>query len=182
MVRYLWAAPNTALGLVLVLLALGGGRVSVVEGVVEAHGPILRWLLRHLTLLPGGAAAITFGHVVLGVDDEALDATRTHERVHVRQYERWGPFFIPAYLGTGLWLLMRGRHPYLENPFERDAHLRNPSSVQRQNTPQCRSEPVHVSGRDRRGDPVLPCRDLGDPGVSRRHDSAIARLAEPLDE
>jgi hypothetical protein len=42
--------------------------------------------------------AITLGHVVLATTESALKKTRSHERVHVRQYERWGPFFIPAYL------------------------------------------------------------------------------------
>lgn len=120
-IGYVWAGPNTLLGLTLALLALRGGRMSVVRGVFEVHGPALRWLLRHLTLVPGGAAAITFGHVVIGTDAAALELTRAHERVHVRQYERWGALFIPAYLAAGLWMMVRGRHPYLENPFEREA-------------------------------------------------------------
>jgi hypothetical protein len=28
---------------------------------------------------------------------------------------------IPASLAAGLWMLLGGRHPYLENPFEREA-------------------------------------------------------------
>ncbi len=44
------------------------------------------------------AAAITFGHTVLARTQADLDASRSHERIHVRQYERWGLFFIPAYL------------------------------------------------------------------------------------
>ena len=39
----------------------------------------------------------------------------------MRQYERWGPFFIPAYLAASLWMLVTGRDPYRENPFEREA-------------------------------------------------------------
>jgi hypothetical protein len=120
-IGYAWAGPNTLLGLMLGLMALGGGRAALVRGVLEVHGPALRWMLRHLTLVPGGAAAITFGHVVIGTDAAALELTRAHERVHVRQYERWGPLFIPAYLAAGLWMMVRGRHPYLENPFEREA-------------------------------------------------------------
>lgn len=119
--RYVWAGPNTLLGLALALLALRRGRLAVVHGVLEVHGPLLQWTLQHLTPLDGGAAAITFGHVVLGVDAHALEATRAHERIHVRQYERWGPFFIPAYLAAGLWTWSSGRHPYRENPFEREA-------------------------------------------------------------
>jgi hypothetical protein len=46
---------------------------------------------------------------------------RRHERVHVRQYERWGPLFIPLYLGASAWALVNGRDPYCDNPFEREA-------------------------------------------------------------
>ena len=61
--------------------------------------------------------AITFGHVVLAVDD--LDAvTEAHELAHVRQYEKWGPLFVPAYLGASVGAQVRGGHPYRDNPFE----------------------------------------------------------------
>jgi hypothetical protein len=92
------------------------------SGVIEIEGPWLRLLLRRAVLLRGGARAITFGHVVLAVDRHALDATRSHERVHVAQYERWGPFFIPAYLVASLVAWLRGGHPYLDNRFEREAY------------------------------------------------------------
>jgi hypothetical protein len=119
--RYLWASPNTALGLALATLALAWTRVSVVDGVVEVHSPGLGWALRRLVPLRGGALAITLGHVVLGRDAHALRETREHERVHVAQCERWGPLFIPAYLAAGAWALARGRHPYFDNVFEREA-------------------------------------------------------------
>jgi hypothetical protein len=120
-VRYCWAAPATLFGLMVAMLALRGGRVRVVEGVVEAHGPLLRRALAHLVPIDGGAAAITIGHVMLGVSQEALDSTRAHERVHVRQYERWGPLFVPAYFAASLWALARRRHLYFDNRFEREA-------------------------------------------------------------
>lgn len=119
---YLWTLPTSAVGLALAALALAsGGRAGVVSGVLEMHGGLAAWLLRHATLLPGGAAAITLGHVVLGVDAAALDRTRAHERVHVRQAERWGPLFIPAYLLASAWCWLRGRDIYRDNPFEREA-------------------------------------------------------------
>lgn len=121
MLRYVWAAPATLIGLVLALLALGRGRVAIVDAVVEAHGPLLRWALTHLTPLCGGIAAITFGHVVLARDAESLEWTRSHERVHVRQYERWGVLFLPAYVAASAWALMRGGHVYFDNWFEREA-------------------------------------------------------------
>ncbi|MGA2497286.1 MAG: hypothetical protein ABSH20_06075 [Tepidisphaeraceae bacterium] len=122
---YLWAAPTSALGLAfLPFLRLTGGAYQVVDGVLELHGGLVRTFLRDYTLLPHGAAAMTLGHVVLGLDREALHRSRDHERVHVRQCERWGPFFIPAYLLASAWiaLIPRGRDPYRDNPFEREAY------------------------------------------------------------
>ena len=121
---YVWAAPATVLGLLLALLALRGGRVAVRDGVLEAHGPLVRWALTHLTIIRGGVAAITFGHVVLGRDSDALEWSRTHERVHVAQYERWGPFFLPAYVAASLWAFLRGGDFYLDNVFERAARAK----------------------------------------------------------
>ena len=94
----------------------------MVDGVLELHGRGIAWVLRHLVPIRGGAAAMTFAHVVIGRDAECLESTREHERVHVRQYERWGILFYPAYLLASLWLLLRGRDAYLENPFEREAY------------------------------------------------------------
>jgi hypothetical protein len=122
LVRYLWTSPNSLLGLVfLPIVFLTDGRFQIVDGVLELHGAVVSWVLRHCVPLPGGAAAITFGHVVLGRDQEALSRTRVHERVHVRQYERWGPVFIPAYLVAALWGLVTGTGAYYGNVFEREA-------------------------------------------------------------
>ena len=41
--------------------------------------------------------------------------------MHVRQYERWGPLMGPAYLLASLVAWLRGRRPYRDNPFERQA-------------------------------------------------------------
>jgi hypothetical protein len=119
--RYAWASPASAVGLALASLGLWRGRISLVEGIVEAQGPALAWVLTHLVPLRGGAAAMTFGHVVIARDAGCLESSRAHERVHVRQYERWGPLFIPAYLAGSLWAILRRRHPYFGNPFEIEA-------------------------------------------------------------
>jgi hypothetical protein len=42
--------------------------------------------------------------------------------VHVRQYERWGPLFIPAYFAASGWAWWKGGHAYLDNPFEVEAY------------------------------------------------------------
>ena len=120
--RYLWAFPGTILGLLLLCGALlTKGRVRVRDGVLQAHGGVVTWLLRYCTPLPGGVDALTLGHVILGRTDATLAETHNHEMVHVRQYERWGPFFLPAYLLSSLFLFLSGRDFYHDNPFERQA-------------------------------------------------------------
>ena len=110
----LWAAPCSAVGL---FLSLFFRRRFVTRGVVVAEGASwprrLGWRYR----------AITFGHVILCVDE--LD-TRTleHELVHVRQYERWGPIFFLAYPLASLGAVARGGGPYRDNPFEVEARTK----------------------------------------------------------
>ncbi len=121
LIRYIWAAPTTAIGLLLLVSGLWRVRARVVDGVLEAHGPALAWLLSHLTLMPEGASAMTLGHVVIARDRGSLESTRAHERVHVRQCELWGPLFVPAYLAASVWALLRGGDVYLDNWFEVEA-------------------------------------------------------------
>ena len=121
---YLWTLPTSIPGLLLAFANLiAGGKVRIVNGVLEAHGPVTRFWLTGVVglVLANGAAAMTLGHVVLGVDQRSLDRTREHERIHVHQAECWGPFFIPAYLLASFYQWIRGRRAYRDNPFERDA-------------------------------------------------------------
>ena len=118
---YLWASPASLVGLTIALIALGiGARARVVDGTFEVSGG---WLSRAVGHTPGARRfhAITFGHVILGVDQDQLEACRAHEQVHVRQYEKWGVLFFPLYLGSSLLELARGRNPYYDNWFEREA-------------------------------------------------------------
>ena len=110
---YAWASPNTVLGLALGLAVLPcGGRMRIVRGVAEfSAGVPLRVRFD----------AITFGHVIIGVSPGKLAAAREHEHVHVRQYEAWGPFFLPAYVASSVWQLLQGRSMYWDNYFERRA-------------------------------------------------------------
>jgi len=120
--RYAWALPNSVLGAALAVSALAsGGRATMVDGVVEAHGGLVTLVLRHMVPLQGGASAMTLGHVVLGRDAASLQRTRAHERAHVRQYEAWGLLFIPAYVMASIVVASRGRHYYRDNRFEREA-------------------------------------------------------------
>ena len=118
--RYAWALPTTLVGVVAFVLTLAsGGRGRVFDGCLEIDGGFATWLLRRL-----GAAAMTLGHVVLAVDTLAHDLSRAHERVHVRQVERWGPLFLPAYGLASLLAWRRGWHYYYDNRFEREAYGR----------------------------------------------------------
>ncbi len=120
--RYLWALPVTLLGLVIALVARGsGGTLQRVEGVLEAAGGWPAWVLRRGFPFSGTVAAITLGHVVLGVSSGALTATRAHERAHVRQFERWGALLLVLYPLAGLLAWVRGGNPYRDNLFEREA-------------------------------------------------------------
>jgi hypothetical protein len=117
----IWASPYTAVGLVVGAIGLcTGGHADIRGRVVEFHGGGVKWLLMRF----GGGQfplAITLGHTVLAQTAAALDISREHELRHVRQYERWGPFMGPAYLGCALMLWLMGRKPYRDNPFEREA-------------------------------------------------------------
>jgi hypothetical protein len=120
---YLWALPTTSIGLLATGLTLmSGGRARWHTGVLEVYGGFSAYLLRKLVSLPDGASAMTLGHVVIARDPASHTRTRAHERIHVRQCERWGPLFIPAYLLASLVLRMRGKDAYYDNPFEREAY------------------------------------------------------------
>jgi len=120
-IGYLWTSPNTMIGLCFLPVAmLTGGRAQRVEGVLEIYGGFTQFFLSRMLAINAGA--MTLGHVVLGQSREMLDWTRKHERVHVRQYQRWGPAFLPAYACSSAWAWWRGDRPYLDNRFEREAY------------------------------------------------------------
>jgi hypothetical protein len=121
LVAYLWAGPVSLAALPLAAAALAtGGRARIEDGVLEVAGGVLaRLLSRAIPSFPIGA--ITLGHVVLGTDARQLDACRAHERVHVRQYERWGSFFPLLYLASSASALLTGRRFHADNRFEREA-------------------------------------------------------------
>ncbi|MGO9113589.1 MAG: hypothetical protein ACLP9L_30525, partial [Thermoguttaceae bacterium] len=98
----IWASPYTLLGLLFGILGLcTGGHARIRGRVIEFYGGGVKWLLHRF---PNGQFTLTFtlGHTVLGQTDAALDISRDHEMVHVRQFERWGPLMEPAYLGCSL--------------------------------------------------------------------------------
>lgn len=121
---YLWALPNTCLGLSVGLLSLvcGGGIISR-HGVIGFTGKLIAVLFDRMPIQP---IAMTLGHVVLARNRDCFLITLPHELVHVRQYERWGPLFIPAYLLCSLGARIRGADPYRDNPFEQEAFEKVP--------------------------------------------------------
>jgi hypothetical protein len=119
LLAYAWAfLPNTLLGL---LVAAVSPTHQLRRGVLETTGGLASLICKH-ALLKGGASAITLGHVIIGRDLPSLDHARNHEHIHVQQYERWGPAFLPAYLACSLYLYLKGQNPYLDNPFEVEAY------------------------------------------------------------
>ena len=120
--RYAWAAPASAIGLLLAAPALATGiaRAAWHAGVLEVslvgrrgrgRGRASAWPF----------VAITFGHVVIAQSRRTQRLVRAHERVHVAQYERLGPLFLLAYPLESLLQLLRGSRPYVDNRFEREA-------------------------------------------------------------
>jgi Domain of unknown function (DUF4157) len=105
---YVWAAPNSLVGLVGGLTTrrrpVRWRGVLLFEDAAGGLARFLRWR---------GFTAITLGHVIVAnarLGDEVL----AHELAHVAQHERWGPLYYPAYLAASV----RG---YRRNPFERAA-------------------------------------------------------------
>ncbi|MDO5692223.1 MAG: hypothetical protein Q4G70_07055 [Pseudomonadota bacterium] len=126
LLRYAWPLPWTVMGLLAALVArLLGARWRVCHGALEVHGGWLAGCCRRLPA-PMRFEAITLGHVILGLDADCLDGARAHEHVHVRQYERWGPLFVPLYLASSAWQVLRGGRAYQDNLFEREAHAAAP--------------------------------------------------------
>jgi Domain of unknown function (DUF4157) len=105
---YVWAAPNSLVGLVGGLTTrrrpVRWRGVLLFEDAAGGLARFLRWR---------GFTAITLGHVIVAnrrLDDHLL----AHELAHVAQHERWGLLYYPAYLLGSV----RG---YRRNPFERAA-------------------------------------------------------------
>lgn len=124
LLRVLWASPYSLLGVLIGGIGLCfGGHVRIRGREIEFDGGVTKWFVRRL---PHGqfTLAFTLGHALLGQTDSSLDVLCNHEAVHVTQFERWGPFMLPAcffcstYMwGTGCWF-------YRDNPFEREAKRR----------------------------------------------------------
>jgi hypothetical protein len=120
--RLLWAAPCSLLGLLIGAAGLlAGGRMRWVDGALECcleQGALAAWLQCHQPF-----AAITLGHVIVALHKEDLQRLRAHERVHVRQFERWGVLMLLLYPAASAWAWWQGEDAYFANCFEREAYL-----------------------------------------------------------
>lgn len=120
--KVVWAGPWSLWGLVVGLIGIfTGGKVRRKGKILEFWGGFLPLFLKYFPVVAGSPVA-TFGHVVLGRSERHLEACRPHQLVHVRQYETWGPLFVPTYLMWGVALWCSGKRPYYDNPFERQAY------------------------------------------------------------
>jgi hypothetical protein len=102
---YVWASPNSLLGIL--LGAFSFQRPRVTDGILVFDGPArgFLWALRLFK-----RSAITYGHVVLS--NRPLEGwLKAHELHHVWQYERLGPFYIPIYVLVWVFTGYR-RHPF----------------------------------------------------------------------
>ncbi len=121
--RYLWAGPTTLLGLAAAAASISLPRIRGPIALCLSGRGFARWFLTRR-----GYCAITLGHLVL-MTPQAPEGTLAHEMVHVRQAERWGPLYLPAYLVAMLVARLRGGDPYWDNPFELEARLHPAASL-----------------------------------------------------
>lgn len=113
---YLWAVPVTLVGLLLALLYLPRS-VRWRDGALE--------LLAYWVLGPRGTVGVTFGWVIMYSFKSWCDVPRhvaRHERVHVAQCLRFGPFMLLAYPVASFIAVLRGGHYYRDNWFETQAY------------------------------------------------------------
>ena len=117
----IWASPYSCFGLIVGAIGcLTGGKMQRKGCALEFFGGGTNWFLRNFC--GPWVSAITFGHTILGQSPDLLDHCREHEWVHVRQYQRWGPFFGPAYVASSILVWMQGKDAYRDNHFEREAY------------------------------------------------------------
>ncbi|MFI5258134.1 MAG: hypothetical protein ACHQ01_00770 [Candidatus Limnocylindrales bacterium] len=72
-----------------------------------------RWFRAHM--IP--VRAQTLGHFVFAPGPVPPDIL-AHEFEHIRQWERFGPFYLTLYFGASAAALLRGRRAYWDNDFE----------------------------------------------------------------
>lgn len=90
-----------------------------VTAVMVENPRVERWFRAHL--IP--VQAQTLGRYVFArgpVQEQIL----AHEVEHIRQWSRFGPFYLPAYFASSAAAWLRGGRPYWDNAFEAAARAR----------------------------------------------------------
>jgi hypothetical protein len=93
--------------------------VGDVTAVVVEDPRVGRWFRAHV--IP--VRAQTLGHFVFARGPVPADIL-AHECEHIRQWSRFGPFYLPLYFGSSATAWLRGRRPYWDNVFEAAARAR----------------------------------------------------------
>lgn len=115
--------PNLLVSLIMLgfLYAIGSVRLgNGTRWALRATAVPNRWLDRQMA--PGGWNGFAIGAVMF-VREGASETTITHEERHVLQQMVFG-VFQPILYGifvVVIYLFIRNKHPYYDNPFERDA-------------------------------------------------------------
>ena len=118
-VRNLWRAlPGDLLGLIGMRgCGISGPTREVAAGDVVAvlvEDPrVGRWFRVHL--MP--VRAQTLGRYVFAREAVTQDVL-AHECEHIRQWQRFGPLYLPLYFGSSALASLRGRPAYWDNRFE----------------------------------------------------------------
>ena len=84
-----------------------------VAAVLVEDPRVERWF--RAQLIP--VRAQTLGRYVFARESVPADML-VHECEHIRQWERFGPLYLPLYFGSSGIALLRGRRPYWDNHFE----------------------------------------------------------------
>ena len=82
--------------------------------------------------LSAGAAAQTYGIVILANDPHINVLDEVHEREHVRQYKRWGIFNTIKMVDNWLAVVLADRYenPHFRGMFPRDPNIHAPHEIQ----------------------------------------------------
>jgi hypothetical protein len=90
-----------------------------VTAVLVEDPRVERWFRPHLMQI----RAQTLGRYVFAKGPLPADIL-AHECEHIRQWERFGPFYLAAYVGSSALAMTRGLRPYRDNGFEAAARQR----------------------------------------------------------
>lgn len=123
---YVWALPNTLVGLCIAFLFCSTAYKSldrermihiVVLDKICSLAQFFEW--RGIKGMAIGSVMFFYSNQLVWADNHTVpDDLFRHEYEHVRQAERLGPFMYPVYFTLSLLCLIMGKDGYKDNPFE----------------------------------------------------------------